>query len=156
MHGVVTLNISLQSCVWLFSWKSSLNPGMVILQTYDVWFDEILMMVASAILNMRIVIFKCDMLALALLRIEIFLLLPSFSIETKSWQKHQSLSDSNNLADFNNVNKEFFPRKSSQKSSQKILPKSSSKKIPSKKFLQKNQRKIQKIQKIAQQFLQNS
>ena len=83
-------------------------------------------------------IFKCDMLALALLRIEIFLLLPSFSIETKSWQKHQSLSDSNNLADFNNGNKEFLPKKSSPK---KILPKKSPQKnplkTPSKKFLPK-------------------
>ena len=78
--------------------------------------------------------------------------LPSFSIETKSWQKHQSLSDSSNLADFNNVNKEFIPRKSSQK----ILPK----KNPPKIFLQKNPRKIkkspqnpEKIQKISKQFL---
>ena len=45
--------------------------------------------------------------------------LPSFSIETKSWQKRQSFWDSNNLVDFNNVNKEFLPRKSSQKFLQK-------------------------------------
>ena len=37
----------------------------------------------------------------------------SFFIETKSWQKHQSLSDSNKLADINNMNKEFLPKNSS-------------------------------------------
>ena len=57
-----------------------------------------------------------------------------FCIETKSWQKHQSLSDSNNLANLNNVNKEFLPKKSSQKNPpQKKLPKNSTKKIPTKK-----------------------
>ena len=41
--------------------------------------------------------------------------------ETKSWQKHQSLLDSNKLtADFNNINKEFLPKK--------ILPKNPPKK----------------------------
>ena len=49
----------------------------------------------------------------------------------------------NTLADFNNVNNEFFPKDSSQKnppkkSSQKILPKKSSQKIYPKKFFQKN------------------
>ena len=61
----------------------------------------------------------------------------SFSIETKSWQKHQSLSDSNYLADFNNVNKEFLPKNPPKK----ILQKNSSKKNSSKKI----QEKIQKI-----------
>ena len=46
-----------------------------------------------------------------------------FFIETKSGQKHQSLSDSNNLADFNNVNKEFLPKKFLQDKSKKILQK---------------------------------
>ena len=67
-------------------------------------------------------------------------------IEIKSWQTNQSLSYSNNLADFNNVNKEFLqknfsqknpPKKFLQKNSskkilQKIPPKNSSKKIPKK------------------------
>ena len=58
-----------------------------------------------------------------------FSFLPSFCIETKSWQKHQSLSDSNNLTDFNNINKKFLPRKSSQKNSpKKFLQKKSPKK----------------------------
>ena len=56
----------------------------------------------------------------------------SFSIETKSWQKHQSLSDSNNLADFNNVNKYFLPRKSSQKTYRKKILTKNSKKFPKK------------------------
>ena len=53
--------------------------------------------------------------------------LPSFSFffETKSWHKHQFLSDSNKLGNFNNTNKEFLPKKSSP---QKILPKNSSEK----------------------------
>ena len=73
--------------------------------------------------------------------------LPSFSIETKSWQKHQSLSDSNNLADLNNVNKEFLPRKSSKKFLQKKLNKNPPKKIlriNSQKIPQKNPTKIPK------------
>ena len=95
------------------------------------------------------------MLALALLRIEIFFLLPSFSIETKSWQKHQILWDSNNLVDFNNVYKELIPRKSSLKNPlKKILTKNPKilKKIQenSKKFPPKNPEKIQTISK---QFL---
>jgi hypothetical protein len=55
----------------------------------------------------------------------------------KSINPFQSLTDSNRLVDLNNINKEFLPKKSSQKkSSKKILPKKSSKKNP---------RKIQKI-----------
>ena len=59
----------------------------------------------------------------------------SFSIETKSWQKQKSwktkqfLPYSNNLADFNNVNKNSFQRIPPKK----ILPKNFSKKIPPKK-----------------------
>ena len=73
--------------------------------------------------------------------------LPSFCFQTKSWQKDQSLSDSNSLADFNNVNKEFIPKnfpkkifskKSYQKFSPKtILPKNSSNDIPPKKSSKK-------------------
>jgi hypothetical protein len=73
-----------------------------------------------------------------------FLLL--FFFETKSWQKHQSLSDSNKLVDFNTVNKEFLPKKSSQKSSQKNPPKKILPKIPPKTFLKK------KIQEKSKKF----
>ena len=69
---------------------------------------------------------------------------PSFCLETKSWQTHQFLPYSNNLADFNNVNKEFLPKKSSPKKSppknppKEILPqKNPPKKIPPKKSSQK-------------------
>ena len=103
---------------------------------------------------------KCDVLAIALLRIHnSSFFLPS--IETKSWKKpkswqtNQFLSYTNN---FNNVNKEFLPKNSSQKilpknfsrrnSPKEILPKNSSKKIPPKKILpkilQKNSKKFQK------------
>jgi hypothetical protein len=86
-----------------------------------------------------------------------FLPSSSFFIQTKSWQKHQSLSDSNNLADFNNVNKEFLP----ENPPKKILQKNPPKKILQKKSSKKNPRKIQKIppknpekiQKIFKQFL---
>ena len=47
---------------------------------------------------------------------------PSFCLETKSWQTHQFLPYSNNLADFNNVNKEFLPKKSSPKKSSQNNP----------------------------------
>jgi hypothetical protein len=73
--------------------------------------------------------------------------LPSFFFQTKSWQKHQYLSDSNKIADFININKEFLAKESSQKilpkkSSQKNPPpKKSSKKIPPKKILQKKSKK---------------
>ena len=65
----------------------------------------------------------------------------SFFFETKSWQKHQFLSDSNKLANFNNTNKEFVAKKSSQKIPQKNLPKKSSQKNPPKMILQKNSKK---------------
>ena len=60
----------------------------------------------------------------------------SFFFETKSEQKHQSLSDSNKLADFNNISKEFLPKKSSQK----ILPKNPNKKILQKKIQEKSKK----------------
>ena len=60
-------------------------------------------------------------------------LFPSFFIETKSWQKHQSISDSNKLVDFNNINKYFL-----KTSSQKNLPKKILQKNPPKKSSQRN------------------
>ena len=62
------------------------------------------------------------MLALALLRIEIFFFLLLLHWE-KSLQKDQSLSDSNNVADFNNVNKEFLQKNPPKKVLQKNSPK---------------------------------
>jgi hypothetical protein len=56
---------------------------------------------------------------------------------TKTSIPCQSLSDSNNLADFNNVNKEFLPKNLPKKTSQKILPKNPPQK--------KSKKKIQKI-----------
>ena len=70
-------------------------------------------------------IFKCNELELALLRIKI--LPPSALRQNLGKNKNldrQINSYSNNLADFNNVNKEYLPKNSSQK----ILPKNPSKK----------------------------
>ena len=74
---------------------------------------------------------------------------PSFSIETKSWQKHQSLSDSKNLAELNNVNKNFSQENPPKKSSQKTPPKNFSQKIPLKKFFKKSSKNnpLEKFQK---------
>ena len=80
----------------------------------------------------------------------------SFFFETKSWQKHKFLSDSNKLANFNNTNKEFLPKKSSQKkssqkSSQKIFPKN----LPQK--IEKNPKNTPlKSKKFANNFSKNS
>ena len=76
-----------------------------------------------------------------------FLPSSSFFFETKSWQKHQFLSDSNKLGNFNNTNKEFLLKKSSpqknppEKSSQKIFPKKSFQKILLKNSAEKNSKK---------------
>ena len=43
----------------------------------------------------------------------------SFFFETKSWQKQRVLSDSNNLANFNNTSKEFLPKIPPQKIQEK-------------------------------------
>ena len=64
----------------------------------------------------------------------------------------------NTLADFNNVKKEFLPKKSSQKSPlKKFLPKNSSKKILSKKSPQKistkSRKNTKKFQSNSQKFL---
>ena len=86
---------------------------------------------------------------------------PSFCLETKSWQTHQFLPYSNNLADFINENKknlsqEFLPKNPPQKIlpknptkiilakkfSQRITPKKFHQKKSSKKILQKNSPKI--------------
>ena len=103
----------------------------------------------------------------------------SFFFETKSWQKHKFLSDSNKLPNFNNTNKEFLPKKNPPKKSsqknppRKILPKNPSKKSPQKnppkKILperssQKIPRKIlklppwnpEKIQNISKNFSKSS
>jgi hypothetical protein len=84
-------------------------------------------------------LFKCDVLSIALLRIENSTsFLPSV-ITPKSCQKHKFHSYSNTLADFNNVNKEFLSKNSSQKNtSQKILTKKISQKNFPNKFLPKN------------------
>ena len=73
------------------------------------------------------VLFNCD----ELLRI----LILSFFIETKSWQKHQFLSDSNKLANFNKCKQRIPPKKILP---QKILPKNPPKKSSPKKSPQKN------------------
>ena len=78
-------------------------------------------------------------------------LFPSFFIETKSWQKHQSISDSNKLVDFNNINK-YFLKTSSQKNLpkkilQKILPKNPPKEILPKRSSQKNPKPPKKSKK---------
>ena len=76
------------------------------------------------------------------------------SFETKSWQKHHSLSDSNKLVDFNNINKEFLPKNPPKK----ILLKESSQKNPAKKFSQKiHPKKIQeKSTKFPKKILKKS
>ena len=61
-------------------------------------------------------------------------------------------TNSNNLADFNNVNKEFLPENSSQKIPPKkilpkISPKNNSRKIHPKKFLKNSKKKLPKISK---------
>ena len=63
-----------------------------------------------------------------------FYFLPS--ITPKSWQKHQFLSHSNNLADFNNVNEEFLPKNPPKK----ILQKDSSKKRETKKIPERSKK----------------
>ena len=88
-------------------------------------------------------LFKYDMLALALLRIGIFFLLLLPSPFRQNLDKNiNQISDSNSLADFNNVNKKILPQKILPKNSpqiilQKILQKVLPKKIPPKTFLQK-------------------
>ena len=87
-------------------------------------------------------------------------LFPSFFIETKSWQKHQSISDSNKLVDFNNINK-YFLKTSSQKNLpkkilQKILPKNPPKEILPKRSSQKNPKPPKKIQEKSKKFQNNS
>jgi hypothetical protein len=64
-------------------------------------------------------------------------------------RQNQSLSDSIKLADLNNINKEFLPKKSSPKKfSQKILIKN-----PPKKILQKRSSKKDPPKKILQKIL---
>jgi hypothetical protein len=77
-------------------------------------------------------VFKCDGLAPALLKIEIFL--PSALRQNLDKQTNQFFSYSNN---FNNVNKEFLPKSSTQK---KFLPKNFSQKNPLKKFPKKSKK----------------
>ena len=97
----------------------------------------------------------------------------SFFIETKSWQKYQSLSDSDKNSSPKkplpkNPPKKIFPRISSQKYfpknspkkfSQKILPKKSSQKILqknfSKKITTKKFRPKKSSQKISKKFPKN-
>jgi predicted PurR-regulated permease PerM len=70
-------------------------------------------------------------------------------------QNAQSLSASNKLFDFNNMNKEFLPKRSSQKKTPKEFLQKNPRKIQ--KILQKNPRKIQKIlQKNPEKFPKNS
>ena len=91
-----------------------------------------------------------------------FSFLPFSLLHTsKSWQTNQSVSYSNN---FNNINKEFLPKSSSQKAPpkkillKKFLPKHFYQKNPPEKFLPKNfsQKSLKKfsqqIQKISKQF----
>ena len=69
-------------------------------------------------------LFNCDMLALALLRIEIFFLPSAFRQNLD--KSHKFLSDSNNLADFKDV---FLPKNSPPQKKdphKKLLPKNSS------------------------------
>ena len=86
------------------------------------------------------------MLALALLRIENFLLALRQNLD-----KNQNLDKQIN----SNVNKEFLPKNSSQKISPKILPKNFSQKIPPEKNQKKIERTPQKFQNISKQFLKN-
>ena len=90
-------------------------------------------------------------LALALLKIEIFL--PSFSIETKSWQKSKSWQTINPFhiqitltMSWKNSSQKVHPKKTTPK---KFLQKKSSKNIPP-----KNPQKFPpKIQNISKQFV---
>ena len=89
-------------------------------------------------------IFKCDMLALALLRIEIFL--PSLCFQTKSSQKPKSWQTINSF--YIKIIFVFLPKNSSRK----YPPKTSSQK----KSYKKNPTKIQKIPPKISKIQKNS